>query len=354
MLLKRVLKNCKNRGSALIVVLFVSAILLLLCISMVNIANMEILMTEAYINDNEAYYIAEGGLQKALSWLKKNPNYSMWDILHKVQPLGNGGFLLDIKNMGKNILEISSTGMSGKSSKTLKVLVKVNSIHPAYKNVLTVDGDFQGFEKVDITGNVAINGNVDFRGQNKIIRGDVKSTKSIRGSENIKGNFMSRSRWISLPAMDEHVIKQQALDRGTFYETSEDVPFIIKGIVYVNSDFETSKIYGDGIIFVNGNIRLNGGEVKSTTNKILTVISKGDIYFSTRTDLNGIIYSSGRIIGNESITVKGSLLCDEIDNVKEIIAIYDNAIEEKLDYELPGGQGNYINVISWDAVNENF
>ena len=75
-----------KNGYSLVIVIFVSTIVLLLGTAILNMSTSEYLMG-CYVRDyTKAYYLAEAGVQKALSVLKENPDYrpnTNWQVLEE-------------------------------------------------------------------------------------------------------------------------------------------------------------------------------------------------------------------------------------------------------------------------------
>lgn len=108
-----------NRGYALVVVLFVSAIIFILGVASLNMSTNEYLMG-CYARDyTMAYYLAEGGVQEALSILKENPAYmpgTNWNTM------GEGQYKVKISSkQGDDSVLITSTGKVRKAEVTLNV-----------------------------------------------------------------------------------------------------------------------------------------------------------------------------------------------------------------------------------------
>lgn len=112
-----------NRGYALIVVLFVSTIIFILGVASLNMSTSEYLMG-CYTRDyTMAYYLAEGGVQEALSILKENPAYkpgTNWNTM------GEGQYKVKISSkQGDDSILITSTGKVRKAEVVLNVNAKL-------------------------------------------------------------------------------------------------------------------------------------------------------------------------------------------------------------------------------------
>ena len=112
-----------KKGYSLVIVLFVSTIALMLCTSILNISTSEYIMG-CYVRDyTKAYYLAEGGIQKALSHLKQNPDYrpnNNW------QALGEGHYKITISpKQGTDSIKITSSGRVNKAEVSIIVTADV-------------------------------------------------------------------------------------------------------------------------------------------------------------------------------------------------------------------------------------
>lgn len=119
-----------KKGYSLVIVLFVAAIILLLGSGVLNISTGEFLIGN-YVKDyTTAYYLAESGLQKALSLLKQNPYYeesATWLMfLGNRHSLGEGYYRVNMKRVGVDLIEINSSGKVNKAETSLKARVYLN------------------------------------------------------------------------------------------------------------------------------------------------------------------------------------------------------------------------------------
>lgn len=109
-----------NKGYALVVVLFVCAIITTLGASLLNVASSEYIMG-CYARDYTlAYYLAEGGVQEVLSILKNDPYYRGGESWKN---LGEGRYKTKIASKGSESLTITSTGKVRKAEAVLTVYV---------------------------------------------------------------------------------------------------------------------------------------------------------------------------------------------------------------------------------------
>lgn len=117
-----------ERGTALIIVLFLVSILMVLAMAILNISTTEVLMGNYFKDYTAAYYMAEGGLQKTLSMLKEYPDYTSprWKkYLGKNHPLGGGSFRVILSRISANMINIESHGQVNKAKFLIRAKVKV-------------------------------------------------------------------------------------------------------------------------------------------------------------------------------------------------------------------------------------
>jgi len=112
-----------NKGISLVIVLFVTTIVMLLGTVLLNMSTSEYLMGSYARDYTAAYYLAEGGIQKALVILKENPDYrgeSGW------QNLDTGQFKFKVSTENGEMVKIASTGKANKAEVLINVTAQVN------------------------------------------------------------------------------------------------------------------------------------------------------------------------------------------------------------------------------------
>ncbi len=114
------LKN--KRGIVLLLTLVIMGILMIIVIISLSMTDREIKIIDGKISDNQAFYIADAGIQYAIYQLHNNPN---WDenggVNHPIgiwppdHPLEIGNFIVDVRDITGGVLptqykRITSTG----------------------------------------------------------------------------------------------------------------------------------------------------------------------------------------------------------------------------------------------------
>ncbi|WP_422447052.1 DUF7305 domain-containing protein [Thermoanaerobacterium sp. DL9XJH110] len=366
------LKNKKSQeGAVLVAVLFAVLVLMLLAVGILEMATGETKTASYYRDSTKAHYLAEAGIQKTLSMLKENPDYkagAVWrGFLGKSHALGDGSYSVDITKLDFDTLEIRSTGFAGKSKSWLSVTADVSRTHPAFYNAVNVYSDLQDTQfkgSVEITGDVYVNGNLDLKGNAKIY-GNVRATGQIRGEDNITGGAESFAEDIEPPPLDEHRYREMAGAGGGDDEAGEGEgkyidgdltgdEIVVDGVLFVDGDVYARSLSGKGVLFVTGDLHLTKGGVYSDTGEVLTIITKGDVDIKKQgnIDIDGTIYTPGRIFINHNekihgnIVIKGSILAGNFSASGNISVIYNGKIKDP-GYYLPGSSDTYIKIISW-------
>lgn len=217
-------QKVKQKGLAFVLVLAFVLILTLAATAFIALSGTEIRMVRRQNDSTRAFYIAEGGLERAIYDLRQDfitdttdPNWADGDINgidvtqggtvtvpqnrddtktidDPAQPfyslpysstsLDGGSYsvwLLDISGKTDEIW-VKSTGTYGDSTRTVVVFVKIDNISPWNTAIFGGAG----------TGGVLINGNVDIRGSVHILGMGLTPTDyaiNMSGSANIGNNY---------------------------------------------------------------------------------------------------------------------------------------------------------------------
>lgn len=114
-----------ERGIALVLALFVAVIVSIMVVSILDLTATDLKVARNLQEELKAYYIAEAGAETAIRELKNDVNWS--DGFDNVQfPPGSGGsFTVTISHPGSSLIEVTSVGKIGETSKTVRVTLKV-------------------------------------------------------------------------------------------------------------------------------------------------------------------------------------------------------------------------------------
>lgn len=318
----------ENKGAVLVTVLLAGTVLIMLGIALSEFSRSDLKASLYYERRVQAQYLAEGGLQKALSELKndperlqyvissarENPNGFLFDSISVEEGDLKGSFTLKAVLESENRLKIISEGSSGSSKFTAYAYLYVIRSYEAFQKMIfsysgfsfngssSLQGDIATLGDVDLKGNVDLNGNLYAKG-NVELSGNARVTKSIyskgsvslSGSAEVYGDIYAKGaisisrkdnvRGISYPYYqgDINIPENMPLPDPYFYKSR--ATFIYEGPYSV-----TSLAMSGNIIFVDDDVV----EVVDKKGNKTTVVHEGD-FSADNLQGNGVIYAKGDV-----------------------------------------------------------
>jgi hypothetical protein len=219
------------------------------------------------VKSNQAFWIAEGGLGMAISYLSKNMN--MPEINPFSGTLGNGEY------------DVTITPVSGFSYRwTIESVGSVNIVTRRIRVVVVV--------RPDVTTAMMVSGDLDVKGNAVVGPNEPGTTPCF---EDVFGET-----------------KEEMQDNATYKYTSppnNQTP--VEKITWINNNFQITQDgwAGSGIMIVNGDLKIAGGKF----NGIIWVIGKLDI--SGNTVINGSIFVEGEATVDTTITGTAEISFDQ-------------------------------------------
>lgn len=316
---KYIPKTPAKKGIALITVILISTLLSLMAGTFTFVAISDLKVSESQLNGIKAYYLAEGGINKAI-W--KLLNDAQWQESFITIPdwsasLNEEEFEVSIQNTDLGKADIVSTGILSNARRIVKAKVfqaigqgalpdmTVLSDGNIYiwNSAISIDeGDFSAnqnieieeFSDVDVEKNVSA-GNDIWVGWSSTLNANAV----VEGAANI-----------NMPMVDFDGFKAQA----TPYSEQEFANLLasqtntfLSGIHYVDGNvvLEAGKhLTINGLLLAEGNISIGPAGSPSQKAKLTInwspgnpsgLISKGSIWFSEtsgNTDIKGVVYAS--------------------------------------------------------------
>jgi len=114
-----------EKGVALVLALFVAVVISVVVVSMLDLTTTDLKVARNLQEELKAYYIAEAGAETAIRELKNDINWSDGFENAQFPPGSNGSFTVTISHPDSSLIEITSVGKIGETSKTVKVTLKV-------------------------------------------------------------------------------------------------------------------------------------------------------------------------------------------------------------------------------------
>jgi len=344
-----------QRGSVLLTVIFVMTILMLVGGYLLNFSSTELMIGDYYRDATEAYYLAEAGLQKALSLLKEDLNYkwgSRWlQFLSRSHPLGNGTFRVSLQDLGSNRVMITSTGYVGNVNQQITAEVLAAKAHQVLFRALNIrDGDL--FIDGTVNGDIYVGGNLTI-GDFSEIHGNVEAVGSVTGQNRVNGAVEEYSEPMSFPVIDEEQYLADAVGEGNYYEGNfEQEELLLNGIVFVEGNVIVEYISGDGLLFAMGDVMVEGGRVYRGSGGIPTIITKGTFIVKDSfrdIQIDAVIFADKFLCIGDGAEFKGCIVAGYANMGEGFLLRYDEKLLAGHNYPLPGAESEevHLKVLKW-------
>jgi hypothetical protein len=257
-----------NSGAILALVVIILVVVNVMGIGLLSQRAMNAIEVVKKVQSNQAFWIAEGGLGMATSYLSKNMNMPETNPFSGT--LGNGEY------------NVTITPVSGFLYRwTIESVGSVNIVTRRIRVVVAV--------KPDVTTAMMVSGDLVVKG-NALVIGDVKKNTTPR-FEDVFG-----------------VTKTEMQDNATYkYTNPPNNKMPVEKITWITNNFKiaTNSWVGGGIMIVNGNLTITGG----TFNGVIWVIGKLSI--SGNPVINGSIFVEGKVTVDTTITGTAKISFDQ-------------------------------------------
>jgi len=330
------------------------AILMFIGVYLLNFSTTELMIGDYYRDATEAYYLAEAGLQKALSLLKEDLNYrlgSKWyQFLSRSHPLGQGTYKVSLQDQGSNKVMITSTGYVDKANQQITALVFAAKGNPVFFHALSVRAN-DLFVDGTVDGDIYVGGDVTIGGYSEV-RGDVKAVGTVSGKDKIYGTIEEYSEPMSFPAVDEELYLTRAVNDGSYYEGNlEQEELLLKGIVFVEGDVIVEYISGDGLLFARGDVTIHRGKISRTSRGMPIIITPGTLTVNNPVgsiNIEAVVFADS-FLCSAGAKIKGCIVAGMANMGENVNLNYDENVLISTVYSLPGDEAEevYLKVISW-------
>ncbi|MCK4905294.1 hypothetical protein KAS42_03520 [bacterium] len=396
----------KNRGMAIIVVMVFTVILLILGVAFLKVATLERFSSNESLNLNQAFYLAEAGLERGKEWLNStstSPTSSI-DPFSGIQSYGGGTYQVTIAPLATNQYEVSSTGKFGNPTiaKTLNIIMQIQSIF-----VYAVFGDenisLRGNARIDSYdsengnyggGNVNSDGNVGtnaiatvdpysiYLSNNAQINGnatigpggETDDAIEIRNNSEITGTQSSANSPQDLP---EVIAPTGLTDQGSITLTGNsnltlntsgeyssiqlnsnshltldgDLTIYITGTLSLNSNSQVIitegsdvTIYLAGSFSQSSNSQINNLSEDPTTLSIYGTDALTSVNWASNSDFYGAFYAPNADVEiHSNAEIYGSIIANTVDLASNARVHYDEALADETD-----SIGSGYKMISWE------
>ncbi|MDD5259859.1 MAG: hypothetical protein PHD29_07815 [bacterium] len=286
--LNKIIETSNKKGNAIIFATVIVFIVFFIGISLLFLSENEVKKAVRSNLQNATFYIAEGGTQKALWELNHDSSYAG----ESYSTLGKGTYTITVNTPAgqPNQREIIVLGRIGWSRRKIKVITE------------KIDANITVNSALACGGNVNMGGNANVAGATVTgIVVPVGCTVYTSGSSSVSGT--PATSHASFPAFaDVFGISMADMEKyATTKYINPGTNATCQGITWVEGNLKASSNDwdGSGILIVNGNFDMSGG------------------------DFNGVIYVVGtfRMTGNAAIN--GSILSQSMADVTGLFGTSD-------------------------------
>lgn len=308
-----------ERGMVMIIILMI-----LMAVSLLGMASMLVVGTDIRIAGNykdsaQAFWAAEGGVQRALSTLSDDRSY-VGDIA--AESLDNHTISsAEVTSLSGFLTRVVGVGRNGSGIRKVEVLINTDS---AFESAINVGGDVHiagkpriSSEGVRVNGNVYLdldNGTPELNlympsGSTLTAEGDTSSlTRTDKEAMDLAAIKLREDEWRSISS---------TANSSWYFDTDHTYGSNDTNVTFSNLDFDNVQPGADGnrAIFVDGNVTLNGsldgvgtiiatgkiiatgGFVSSSADTTVTMIARDDVLINFDTNaqsqINGLVYTEG-------------------------------------------------------------
>jgi hypothetical protein len=330
----------------------------------------------------EAYYLAEAGIEEAIQILWDNSFDT--SQFPKVRSMGGGTINIAAPNISKwvsdNILLITSTGTVGGITRTMKIEVKAN-IPPSFNYVVLSNGKIlvtQG-SIVNCGTSTGVHSNSPAQGgffgtcavdvvgilYDCYVYGNASAVGKVRERfhGHITGTKTSDAPSVSLPSFDaaffDYYISKASASGDVYTPPSGTQRFTtnlnpVNGVIYVNGNV---RLEGDltinGCIIATGSIDVNfitdGTVIQNQFDGFPALMSRGGaIRIWDPTTLNGLVYAAGNITTVSILPAYGDININGTIMSLSQVTLADKATVNYIKQNPPGLGTNPIGwILNW-------
>ncbi|MFA5342987.1 MAG: hypothetical protein WC381_03380 [Kiritimatiellia bacterium] len=346
-------------GSALVVVLGISLVLMLAGVTMVVLSRQSMHRIQRMAHYAQAQAVAEAGIADMIA--KLGTNYAFWQSNAYTAPFfSNGAYHVTTQLQTNGNVLITSDGiyMEASNRTIMELLGTVqthwNELYDTNSAILSDGLITLATGAYDIYGNVHANGNVSLA--NGTVNGDVTAGGTVNGSSGVTGTISNGAPLSPVPPsgpFNFDSYRQMATNGGAYREGNQNlsgnpiaspapVGGISNGVLYVNGDLTIGNLSSyAGTIVVNGNITIVNHFTQTEfpgSSNMPSLLSTGTITIQNHTTLNGVVYAAGNVILRNNTTIYGGVISGgytDIRNSIEIHAIAGYPAWDPLNPEVP-------------------
>lgn len=315
-----------RRGSALLIVMCFSAILLMTCLALHKMSTGLAYTVGNFRKGGQALALAEAGVSDILQ--KQASDFETWKSSTLSNSFGGGSYVVTAVTNGRTGSIITSVGTyDGTTRET--VLETLGDWMSAWDtNIFGTYGIFSA-GLIDGNGNGVLHSSLFSNdgiaiAPNVTIEGDVSSVGTVNIQGTVTGSTNEMAEPIETPTFSFDYYRNIATNYGGDYYTNSqtfmnETVWPVSGVTCVNGDvmIKNNAII-KGAIVAWGDILMTGGDIShdeladpSDPSKALPSLMSitGNVRVNGGQTLNGFIYAAGDVVINGGDTVYGGIIC---------------------------------------------
>ncbi len=292
----------KKRGSILVIVMVIVVTVTLLVAVMLRLGSFSQIETVKQLRNTQAHWIAEAGLERALSWVMASGTYrsALGDepnsFSSPYSELPNGEYALKVwqdspTTDDKIIIQSRGTTTIGGDSQSETVQLTINYRPGPSGAIIGLNSPGQTHLDSDVTvfpypngDGTFIPGNI-YRDGDMEIDGEIVEPSTVHATENLTGDG-TYTEASHMPAPEPPTIDPDGTFSTFIFEADaqSNTTFngTLSGTVYINGDYTLNgSISGSGTLVVSGDLEFNGNN--ATIDDNVDVVVGGNIEISKHT-----------------------------------------------------------------------
>jgi hypothetical protein len=345
----------RENGAVLVVVLFVMIIVMFLGVAFLDMGTSEALMGDYFKDSVQAFYIAEGGLQKSLSMLKTDPEYKRGELwagfLSDMHELGAGFYSISIDEIGTGKMKLVSTGRVHKSVAHIETEVLVAKVDPVFYNAISISNtDLKLSGGSSIYGDIYVDGGLDLKGTSEVT-GDIRATGKVSGKENVQGRVSEDVKRQTFPSFGAEQYKKMSKEQDNYHDEDFECSHLyLSGIMFVEGDVVVDTISGDGLLYATGDIIVKEGEVSRGSQCPPLLISEGCFTIKKQhsggdANVNAGIFAKDFKSPQGNVSLFGFIAAEGMSLAGNMEIRYDPTLVETKNYPFPGSTDDEVKIM---------
>ena len=324
-----------SEGSILLIVTGIAALLLVSGLAFTSMAGNATYRVMRIRDHAQAQAIAEGGIADMIARMRTN--YNMWVGATNAVTLAEGAFVVETELLTNGNVLITSVGTVGGVDVTTVVETLDANTDPRDTSWTFGEGLLADGIVVMETGAPEIDGDAHsnslFDMDNGDITGNLTSADQVIVNHGtVSGATLDSDDGITsveIPGFDFAAYRTEAQSGGLYYSSSQNFTGTVtpaNGILFVDGDVTFSnRSVMNGVIVASGNIYIHNQLTQNQVAGWPAVLAQGLLELHNRNVYNGTVYGGTGITFRNNRTVNGSVISRGPVSIRNNLQVNSNA-----------------------------